>query len=138
MSTNCQKLDIFFKKIAKNCHFFPQISKCQVFGNLLTFKWQFSGGSACKYMNVPCVSDYVLVELVLVHTQTNNYGKAVQRCEKALSISISEPKLSAVVFQNLGAVYNHLKQFQIAIGFHVKAAERHGRSTCYIHLCTSK
>lgn len=68
---------------------------------------------------------YVLVELVLVHTQTNNYTKGIQRCEKALSMSIAEPKLSAVIFQNLGAIYNHLKQYQIAISFHVKAAERH-------------
>ena len=53
---------MFFKKIAKNCHFFQKIAigngnflkkktifgikkKSQVFGNFLTFKWQFSGGS---------------------------------------------------------------------------------------------
>ena len=56
MSKNCQKLDIFFKKIDKNCHFFQQnchwqfclsifLKKRQFSGNFLTFKWQFSGGS---------------------------------------------------------------------------------------------
>ena len=29
MSKNCQKLDIFFKKIDKNCHFFQQNCQCQ-------------------------------------------------------------------------------------------------------------
>ena len=33
----------FFKKIDKNCHL--KKKKFQVFGNFLTFKWQFSGGS---------------------------------------------------------------------------------------------
>ena len=58
----CQKIDISFKKIDKivifqqNCHWqfcwkndnFWQFfwKECQVFGNFLTFKWQFSGGSA--------------------------------------------------------------------------------------------
>ena len=63
MSKNCQKLDIFFKKIYKNFHFFQQncqwqffwknkkfghfffLKKYQVFVNFLTVKWQFSGGS---------------------------------------------------------------------------------------------
>ena len=45
--TNCQKLDKkncqkFKFCIKKNWHFF--LKKCQVFGNFLTFKWQFSGG----------------------------------------------------------------------------------------------
>ena len=40
MSKNWQKLDIFSKKIAKI--FFEKIV---VFGNFLTVKWQFSGGS---------------------------------------------------------------------------------------------
>ena len=51
----------FFQKIEKNCHFFQKVAigifggkgqflsivlkKCQVFGNFLTFKWQFSGRS---------------------------------------------------------------------------------------------
>jgi len=43
----------FFKKIAKNCQKndnFCQFKKkkSQVFGNFLTVKWQFSGGSAPK------------------------------------------------------------------------------------------
>ena len=39
------KLPIECQKIAKkNCQFFGK--KCQVFGNFLTFNWQFSGGSA--------------------------------------------------------------------------------------------
>jgi len=49
LSKNCQKLDTFFKKIAKNFHFFqkklPFAKLCQVFGNFLTVKWQFYGGS---------------------------------------------------------------------------------------------
>ena len=62
LSKNCQKLDIFFKKIDKKCHFFNKIAignfvekndtfcqffwkKCQSFGNFLTFKWQFWRGS---------------------------------------------------------------------------------------------
>ena len=62
---NCQKLDIFFKKIGKNFHFFKKIAignffeknehfwqfflkKCQVFGNFLTVKWQFSRGSGSQ------------------------------------------------------------------------------------------
>ena len=62
LSKNCQKLDIFSKKIARNFHFFQKIAnsnfveknenfwqffaeKCQVFGNFLTVKWQFSGGA---------------------------------------------------------------------------------------------
>ena len=69
MSKNCQKLEIFFKKIDKNCHFFNKIAignfieinnnfihfwqffwkKFHVFGNFLTFKWQFSGGSSPQY-----------------------------------------------------------------------------------------
>ena len=44
----------FKNKIAKNFHFFWKkwkflaifFEKCQVFGNFLTVKWQFSGGSA--------------------------------------------------------------------------------------------
>ena len=43
LSKNCQKLDIFSKKIAKNFHFSSK--NCQRLGNFLTFKWQFSGGS---------------------------------------------------------------------------------------------
>ena len=52
---DCQKiaksLRFFSKKWTKNCHFFKWqflsifFFKCQVFGNFLTFKWQFSGGS---------------------------------------------------------------------------------------------
>ena len=51
MSKTCQKLDIkkkmpktFIKKKEKKIvgNFFE---KCQVFGNFMTFKWQFSGGS---------------------------------------------------------------------------------------------
>ena len=47
MSKNCQKLDIFSKKLTKIvifCQFFFD-KKGQVFGNFLTFKWQFSGES---------------------------------------------------------------------------------------------
>ena len=44
MSKNCQKLDIFSKKLPKINIFFKKIAK--VFGNFLTVKWQFSGGSA--------------------------------------------------------------------------------------------
>ena len=70
---NCQKIEIFSKKIAKNFKFFPKKlqkififfkkiangnffeknenfwqffwKKFQVFGNFLTVKWKFSGGS---------------------------------------------------------------------------------------------
>ena len=57
LSKNCKKLDIFKRKIAKNFHFFQKSflkkwkflafkkKKSQVFGNFLTVKWQFSGGS---------------------------------------------------------------------------------------------
>ena len=42
----CQKNEFFCKKIAKKCHFWQFfLKKCQVFGNFLTFKWPFSGGS---------------------------------------------------------------------------------------------
>ena len=53
LSKNWQKLDIFFKKIAKNCHFFPKKlsmaifwKKCQVLSldNFLTVKWQLFEG----------------------------------------------------------------------------------------------
>ena len=53
------KIFMFFKKNAKNVHFFNFVEKktifvnvfakkCQVFGNFLTVKWQFSGGSETK------------------------------------------------------------------------------------------
>ena len=62
MSKYCQKLEVFFKKLKKIVIFFQQNcqwqfcykkwqffqffwKKCQVFGNFLTFKWQYSGGS---------------------------------------------------------------------------------------------
>ena len=47
---NCQKFSIFQKNCQrqffwKKMNFFLQfLKKCQVFGNFLTFKWQFSGG----------------------------------------------------------------------------------------------
>jgi len=48
------KTFFFFKKIAKDCekmtifdNFFGK--KCQVFGNFLTFKWQFSGGQLQRF-----------------------------------------------------------------------------------------
>ena len=41
----CQKLDIFSKKLLLPLAIF--LKKCQVFGNFLTVKWQFSGGSGC-------------------------------------------------------------------------------------------
>ncbi|XP_005100422.1 uncharacterized protein LOC101852699 isoform X2 [Aplysia californica] len=74
------------------------------------------------------VLGYVLVELVLVYTQTHNYAKGIQCCEQALSLHgmiQAEPKLAAVVFQNLGAIYNHMKQYESAVEFHAKAAEKH-------------
>ena len=37
----CQKFSFFSKKLPKSFW-----KKCQVFGNFLTVKWQFSGGSA--------------------------------------------------------------------------------------------
>ena len=41
---NCQKFSFFFKE--NNDKFWQFCwKKCQVFGNFLTFKWQFSGGS---------------------------------------------------------------------------------------------
>ena len=43
-----RKLPFECQKIAKNLTFFEK--KCQVFGNFLTFKWQFSGGSGCEYL----------------------------------------------------------------------------------------
>ena len=63
---NCQKLDIFSKKNAKIFLFFSKklplaiflkkknlgqffLKKCQVFGNFLTVKWQFSGGSGMRW-----------------------------------------------------------------------------------------
>ena len=55
MLKNCQKLDTFFKKIViffnkiANGNFVEKMTiflkKCLVFGNFLTFKCQFSGGS---------------------------------------------------------------------------------------------
>ena len=48
LSKNCQKIDIFSKKIEKKI-FFQQ--KCQVFGSFLTVKWQFSGWSALISVN---------------------------------------------------------------------------------------
>jgi len=52
MSKICPKLDIFFKKIVL---FFPKkiakgkfLKQMTIFGNFLTFKWQFSGGSDLK------------------------------------------------------------------------------------------
>ena len=50
----CQKIVknlTFFQKIWLKLSFFGNFfeKKSQVFGNFLTFKWQFSGGSDCKY-----------------------------------------------------------------------------------------
>jgi len=57
---DCQKLDIFSKKIAKNYNenkFFWQFywKKCQDVGHFLTVKWQFSRGSGC---NIELLSDH--------------------------------------------------------------------------------
>ena len=38
---------IFFEKNEKNLAIY--LEKCQVFGNFLTVKWQFSGGSDCYH-----------------------------------------------------------------------------------------
>ena len=49
LSKNCQKLNLFFFKLPKICKkmkFFGNLKKkSQVFGNFLTVKWQFFGGS---------------------------------------------------------------------------------------------
>ena len=62
MSKNCQKLDIFSKKLTKIVNIFNKIAndnfvekndnlkkKLQVFGNFLTVKWYFSGGSGLDF-----------------------------------------------------------------------------------------
>ena len=49
MSKNCQTLDIFSKKL-QMANF---LKKMKIFGNFLTFNWQFSGGSdviSCSHL----------------------------------------------------------------------------------------
>ena len=60
LSINCQKLDIFSKKLPK----IFILKKCQVFGYFLTVKWLFSGGSAVDMYITALVS--LLLKLSLL------------------------------------------------------------------------
>ena len=44
--TNKSKLPKIFIFFQKNCHWQFYLKKCQIFGNFLPVKWQFSGGSS--------------------------------------------------------------------------------------------
>ena len=71
MSKNCQKLDIFSKNWPKMTIFDTFWTKCQVLANLLTFKWQFSGGSASNpkpYLNFYSTGLFGLLLPVLLYT----------------------------------------------------------------------
>ena len=97
MSKSCQKLDIFSKKLPRivfkknyQCQFFGKNvnfwqffeKKSQVFGNFLTFKWQFSGGSD-SYIPSPPIQTTILVivspmmtlQLTMAEISRNNAGQ---------------------------------------------------------------
>ena len=92
MSKNCQKLEIFVEKIAKNVHFFNKITnrnfwekmifflffflfKSQVFDNFLTFKLQFSGGSGTQlYLMMPAQSNRIQIWLLTNDFKTFETG----------------------------------------------------------------
>ena len=98
MSKSCQNLDIFFKKIAKNCLFFFKLQlaiflkKMKDFGNFLKFfqvfvnfwtvKWQLSGGSEIYLKFKPLPIERVLrphtVRAAPVEVDVLQHKRAVQ------------------------------------------------------------
>ncbi|GFS03192.1 tetratricopeptide repeat protein 24-like [Elysia marginata] len=86
----------------------------------------------------------VFNELGLVFTQMTKYEKAVESSQLALSIlksSVSDEKLVAVLYQNMGALYNYMSRFEEAIEYHKTAIEKHAelknrksQGHCFINL----
>ena len=74
-------------------------------------------------------------EIGLVYTQMAKYEKALESSQCALSILKStdcDGKLIAVVYQNMGALYNYMGRFQEAVEYHKMAIEKHGENTHYL------
>ena len=108
MSKNCQKLDIFSKKLTKIVIFFNKIANgnfvekndnfCQikkkVFVNFLTFKCQFSGGSAIN----PLTTRKPLSKEVLINqSKLKSQESKKVSIPKIYTINASNEK---IIFQN--------------------------------------
>ncbi|KAK3604713.1 hypothetical protein CHS0354_018953 [Potamilus streckersoni] len=85
-----------------------------------------------------------LNELGLLYTQIQQYDKATKCFEQALPIIRNcegNPKLEAVILQNLGAAYNFVGDYQRSKTFHLQAADkfaklrnRHSQGQCFANL----
>ncbi|KAK3743119.1 hypothetical protein RRG08_063980 [Elysia crispata] len=90
------------------------------------------------------ITGNVFNEIGLVYTQMAKYEKALESSQCALSILKStdcDGKLIAVVYQNMGALYNYMGRFQEAVEYHKMAIEKHAvlknrksQGHCFINL----
>ena len=68
-------------------------------------------------------------DLGLIFTQRQKYDKAVSCFESALPMvegADGDKKQMAVIFQNLGATFNFLGNYQKAVEYHEKASDMYG------------
>lgn len=71
----------------------------------------------------------ILNDLGLIFTQRQKYDRAVSCFESALPMvegPSGDGKQLAVIFQNLGATFNFLGNYQRAVEYHEKAADMYG------------